>query len=90
MASTLSAKKRIRQNVKARSRNRWRKRTMRSAIKTFQDRVTHGSLDEARDAFHKVTSILDRTAAKGVIHKNVAARTKSRLNKRLKTMATAG
>jgi len=84
MAHSLSAQKRIRQNVKARSRNRWRKRTMRSAIKHFEERLQHGSVEEAREAFHAAARLLDKTAQQGSIHKNLAARKKSRLNARLK------
>jgi small subunit ribosomal protein S20 len=85
MAHSLSAKKRIRQNAKNAARNRWRLKTMRVAIKDFLKSVTSGSNDEAQTAFKKVTRVIDRSAQKGVIHKNQAARRKSRLTKRLKT-----
>jgi len=83
MAHSLSAKKRIRQNVKHRARNRWRKITMRDSVKKFEDRVLHGSAEEAKAAYHKACQLLDKTASKGVIHKNTAARKKSRLAKRV-------
>ncbi len=89
MAHSLSAKKRVRQNVKRRARNRWRKKSLRDSLKTFEDKLLHGSPDEARTAFAEACKILDRTAGKGVIHKNVAARKKSRLNKRLKERTAA-
>ncbi len=90
MAHSLSAKKRIRQNVKHRARNRWRLRVMREAVKEFRDKVAHGSVQDATDAFRKVSQIVDRTAAKGVIHKNQAARRKSRMSAALKAKKTAG
>lgn len=83
MAHSLSAKKRVRQNVKQRARNRWRKKTLREVLKDFDDKLIHASPDDARKAFLEVCSILDKTAGKGVIHANTAARKKSRLNARL-------
>jgi small subunit ribosomal protein S20 len=84
MAHSLSAKKRIRQNLKANARNRWRKRFMRDAVREAMDKIVHGSVDEAKAAFKKAVQSIDRTAQTGVIHKNQAARRKSRLNARLK------
>ncbi len=84
MAHSLSAKKRVRQNIKCRARNRWRMTTMRETLKKFEDRLQHGTPDEARTAFQAACQILDKTASVGVIHKNQAARRKSRLNARLK------
>lgn len=84
MPHSRTAKKRVRQNITHRARNRWRLKTMRDAIKDFQDKLLHGSVDAATEAFKKVSRVIDRTAAKGVIHKNQAARRKSRLSARLK------
>jgi small subunit ribosomal protein S20 len=89
MAHSVSAKKRIRQNETHRARNRWRLRRMRTAISSFQDKLAHGSIDEAKDAYRAASIAIDRTAAKGVIHKKQAARRKSRLNTMLKAKATA-
>lgn len=89
MAHTVSARKRIRQNLRHRARNRWRLKAMRDAIKDFNDKLTHGSIDEAKAAFLIAQKVLDRTAAKGVIHPNQAARRKSRLNAKLKAKALA-
>ena len=84
MAHSLSAKKRIRQNAKNKARNRWRLKTMREAVKEFIDKLAHGTEKDAAEAFRKVSKIVDRSSAKGVIHKNQAARRKSRMNKRFK------
>ncbi len=89
MAHSLSAKKRIRQNVKRRALNRWRLRAMRDSIKEFLDKLAHGTPAEAETAFRKLAKAIDRTAQKGTIHKNQAARRKSRLSKRLKAKAGA-
>jgi small subunit ribosomal protein S20 len=89
MAHSLSAKKRIRQNLKNRARNKWRMRSMRMAVKDFLDKIAHGTEAEATEAFKKVSRIVDRTASKGVIHKNQAARRKSRMSHRLKAKFAA-
>lgn len=87
MAHSLSAKKRIRQNITRRARNRWRLRAMREAIKRFDGAVASGSPDEAKAAYRDAVSVIDKTAQKGPIHRNQANRRKSRLNARLKAMA---
>ncbi len=86
MAHTLSAKKRIRQNASARARNRWRLRAMREALKAFQLALAGGDAAAATEACRKASAIVDRTAQKGVIHRNQASRRKSRLSARLKAM----
>lgn len=90
MAHTLSSKKRIRQNAKRHARNKWRLRTMRGALKAFQEHALHGSYAETEAAFKTACKVLDRTAQKGVIHKNQAARRKSRLSARLLAKKNAG
>ncbi|MFK7760321.1 MAG: 30S ribosomal protein S20 [Phycisphaerales bacterium] len=82
MAHSNSAKKRIRQNIKRRALNRWRLRNMRVAIKSFEESIANKG--DAVTAYRKAAAIIDRTAQKGVIHRNQAARRKSRLNARLK------
>ncbi len=84
MAHSLTAKKRIRQNAKNAARNRWRLRNMRTAIKEFTHALTSGTNQEAQDTYKKLARVIDRTAQKGIIHKNQAARRKSRFTKRLK------
>ena len=87
MASTLSSRKRIRQNQNQNARNRWRKRRIQSAVKAFDDLVIHhGSYDDAAKAFRDAASILDRVAGKKTIHRNKAARKKSRMAKKLAGM----
>lgn len=89
MAHSASAKKRVRQNEKARARNRWRKRAMRDSIKDLLDKVVHGSANESQEALTKACALIDKTAQKGVIHRNTAARYKSRLNARVKAKKAA-
>lgn len=89
MAHSVSAKKRIRQNATHKARNRWRLRTMREAIKSFQSDLAKGDLDAARTSLRSACSIIDRSAQKGVIHARQADRRKSRLNASLKAKASA-
>ena len=84
MPNTQSAKKRVRQDIIKRGRNRWRKRTLREAVKDLREKMLHGSVEETESAFRATQKIVDRTAAKGVIHKNTAARIKRRLSARVK------
>jgi small subunit ribosomal protein S20 len=86
MAHSRTAKKRIRQNIKARARNRWRKNRFREAIRNFNDVAHHGNLQEAEGLYKSITKILDQVAAKGTIHKNTASRYKSRLAARLNSL----
>lgn len=83
MANHKSALKRIRSNEKKRQRNRiWRSRT-RTEAKQADAAIQAGDLEEARQATIEAIRVLDKAANKGVLHKNNAARRKSRLMKRL-------
>ena len=88
MAHSLSAKKRIRQNVKRRGRNRWRKQQIKEAVREFDDALRDGVKAKAAEQLKVVYKKLDQVAAKGTIHKNTAARRKSRLARRLHQTAT--
>lgn len=89
MAHSRTARKRVRQNASHRASNRWRLGTMREAVKDFREQLLHGTVETATESFRKVSRIVDRTAAKGVIHKNQAARRKSRMSAALKAKKTA-
>ena len=86
MAHTNSAKKRIRQNARRRAVNRWRLRDMRVALKSFNKALAAGSVEDAGAAFREASKIVDKTAQKGVIHRNQASRRKSRMSARLKAL----
>ena len=77
MPNVKSAEKRARQSIVRRDRNRRDRTRLRSAIKKVRQAQTP---DAARAALKTVESLLDRSAARGVIHRNTAARTKSRLS----------
>lgn len=86
MAHSLSAKKRIRQNEKHRARNRARKGLIKEQRKAFTTAMQGGDAAKAEGELRKLTQRLDRTAAKHAIHKNAAARTRSRLTRRLNAL----
>lgn len=86
MAHSASARKRIRQSVDANARNRWRKGKIKDAVKEFTAALTAGDKAKAADAYKTTTKLLDQVAAKGTIHRNAAARRKSRLAARLNGM----
>jgi len=83
VAHSLSAKKRIRQNLKRRARNRARKADIREDVKSFRALLAKGDVDQAAEQLRKTVSRLDKVAAKHTIHKNAAARRRSRLTKAL-------
>ena len=73
----------MRQDVTRKARNRWRLRTMRTALKDFREKLLHGSYSDAQTSFRECVKVIDKTAQKGVIHRNQASRRKSRLSARL-------
>lgn len=83
MAHSLSAKKRIRQSLKRRARNRARKDLIKGQTKAFLSAIVANDVDQAQAELNKLSQRLDRVAVKGTIHKNAAARKRSRLTKRL-------
>jgi small subunit ribosomal protein S20 len=89
VAHSLSAKKRVRQNDKRRARNRHRKTLVRDEVKTYNAAITAGDIGKAETELKKVVVMLDKTAAKRTIHKNAAARKRSRLTRKLNALKTA-
>jgi small subunit ribosomal protein S20 len=89
LANIKSAKKRIRQNRKRMLRNRMRKNVYRAAVRRFEAAVVSGDVSAAESAFRFASGRIDRAAQKGAIHRNAAARKKSRLARILNTMARA-
>jgi len=80
LANSRQATKRARQADKRRQHNMSQRSTMRTYIKQVIKAVTEGQLENAKTLFTQASSKLDRLAQKGLIHKNKAARLKSRLN----------
>jgi small subunit ribosomal protein S20 len=76
----------MRQNANRRARNRWRKGLIKEAVRDFEQALATDK-QKATQQLSAVFSRLDKVAAKGTIHKNAAARKKSRLAKRLNKLA---
>lgn len=87
MANIKSAIKRARQNVKLRQHNASARSMFRTYVKNVLKAVEAGDQEAARTAYTKAQPIIDKAAGKGLIHKNKAARIKSRLIARVKAMA---
>jgi len=83
MANIKSSIERIRLTRKETAYNRAQRSAYRTAVKKFERIVAQGDKAEAEAALLQAISKLDKAAAKGIIHKNKAARKKSRLMKRL-------
>ncbi len=83
MAHSLSAKKRIRQNLKRRLRNRANKSAIKTQIKKFDQVLQEGKdAEQVTKSLREAQKKIDRLAAKGVIHRHAAARKKSQLMRR--------
>ena len=83
MANTKSAEKRARQSVKRHAHNRWYRSRYRTFLKRARQHIVEGEPETASESVRRASQALDRAAQKGVIHKNTAARTKSRLARAL-------
>ena len=86
MANTKQAKKRVRQSEKHRKLNASMRSMLRTYIKKVIAAIASGDQKVATTALQEATPIIDRMAGKGIIHKNKAARHKSRLTQHVKKM----
>lgn len=89
MANSPQAKKRARQNDKARIHNASLRSMARTYIKKVVYAIEAGDLETAKSAYQAAVPVIDRVTDKGIFHKNKAARHKSRLNAQIKALATA-
>jgi len=89
VANTASAKQRIRNSARKAQFNRLHRSRTRTAVKTARELVAAKDLTAAGGQIVTAMSLLDKTAGKGVIHKNAAARKKSRLAKLLNKATAA-
>jgi len=87
MANTAQARKRARQSEKRRQHNTALRSALRTVIKKVRKAIEGGDKAEAAGTFRTASSVIDRIADKRIVHKNAAARYKSRLSKRLKALA---
>ena len=87
MANIKSAIKRARQNIKLRQHNASARAMFRTFVKNVVKSVKAGDQEAAKLAFSKAQPVIDKAVGKGIIHKNKAARIKSRLSAHIKAMA---
>ena len=87
MANIKSAKKRAIQSEKRRQHNASRRSMTRTSLKKVLSAIASGDKEAAQAAFTAATPLIDRMATKGLIHKNKAARHKSRLAAQIKALA---
>jgi small subunit ribosomal protein S20 len=90
MANHKSAQKKILQDRKRRLRNRMHRSRLRSSVKTLRSAIDAGDSETARQLLNPLLSLVDRVAKHGVIHANVADRTKSRLTRAVARMGAEG
>lgn len=83
MANTQSAIKRIRASQRKRRINQGHRSRARTCVKNTRKLIAAGQLEEAEAMAQEAVSALDKAAQKGIIHKNMAARSKSRLMRQL-------
>ena len=86
LANTSQAKKRARQSEKRHQHNASMRSKMRTFVKKTVYAIAEGDKEKATEAYKLATPMLDSLARKGLIHKNKAARSKSRLNSQIKAL----
>ena len=87
MANHVSALKRVRQTKRKTANNRANKSRIRGSLRLMREAIQKGDATAAAEQFRLVTSALDKSVQKGILHKNTASRYKSRLNARVKALA---
>jgi small subunit ribosomal protein S20 len=87
MANTAQARKRARQAETTRQRNASQKSALRTAVKKVKKAIASGDKAAAADVYRQSQAVIDRVADKRIVHKNLAARTKSRLVQAIKALA---
>lgn len=87
MANTTSAKKAVRKIARRTAVNRSRRSKMRTFVRKIEDAIASGDAAAAQAALASAEPIMMRAAQKGVVHKNTASRSVSRLTRRVKALA---
>ncbi|WP_159883774.1 30S ribosomal protein S20 [Paenibacillus puerhi] len=90
MPNIKSAIKRVKVSEKRRQRNASHKSALRTAVKAFETAAAGSNVETAKEALITASRKLDQAATKGLVHKNTAARKKSRLAKKLNALAAQG
>ncbi|MEE4175349.1 MAG: 30S ribosomal protein S20 [Xanthomonadales bacterium] len=86
MANSVSARKRARQAERSRLRNASQRSAMRTSIKKVIAAIESGDKAAAESAYKAAVPFIDRGVSKGLIHRNKAARHKSRLNSKIRAL----
>jgi len=86
LANTAQARKRVRQAAKARIGNAAKKSVFRTSIKKVLKSISDKNAEQSKKDYIAAVSCIDKLAQKGLIHKNKAARHKSRLNSKIKAL----
>jgi small subunit ribosomal protein S20 len=89
MANHVSSLKRARQTVRKTDTNRANRSRVRTSLRTLREALVKGDVQAAQTQFRETVSVLDKSVQKGILHDNTVSRYKSRLNARLKALATA-
>jgi small subunit ribosomal protein S20 len=89
MANHVSALKRARQTERRTAVNRSNRSRVRGSLREMREALAKGDAAAAQTQYRQTVSVLDKSVQKGVLHGNTASRYKSRLNARLKVLATA-
>ena len=87
MAKSKTPAKRARNAEKARVRNKAYKSSLKTRIKGFERSLAGDDMDTSREKLLQATSLIDKSVSKGILHKNNAARKKSRLTKKYNALA---
>lgn len=87
MANSPQARKRARQAEKSRVRNAGQRSNLRTFIKKVLAAIEAGDKEQAQAAFKAATPVIDSAVNKGLVHKNKAARNKSRLNAKVNAIS---
>lgn len=88
MANHVSSLKRVRQTERKTAVNRANKSRIRGSLRLLREALQKGDAQAASEQYRKTASALDKSIQKGVLHANTASRYKSRLNARVKALAT--
>ncbi|WP_419806264.1 30S ribosomal protein S20 [Terriglobus sp.] len=88
MANHVSSLKRAKQTLAKTAVNRSNRSKLRGSLRMLREALVKGDATAAKEQYRSTVSVLDKAVQKGVLHDNTASRYKSRLNARLKALAT--
>ncbi len=88
MANHVSSLKRAKQTLAKTTVNRSNRSKLRGTLRMMREALAGGDANKAKDQYRATVSVLDKSVQKGVLHDNTASRYKSRLNARLKILAS--